>query len=150
MSRFPAPGVHLPRSIQFAPDGKLITYLQAEGKDPVLSLYAFDPATREAKVILRGSDLSKTSKPLTAAEELRRERQRMMAQGITGYQWAKRAKVMLVPFSGDVFLRAENGAITRLTETDAPEIDPRDLRDRRERGLRPRERAVHGRRRLPP
>src|SRR5262249_49126490 len=77
-----------------------------------------------AKVILRAGDLSKASKPISREEELRRERQRMMAEGITGYHWAKRAPVMLIPFAGDVFLRAEGGSVTRLTETAEPEIDP--------------------------
>jgi dipeptidyl-peptidase 4 len=124
ISRYPPPGVHLPRAIQYAPNGKLITYLQAEGKDPVLTLYALDLTTREAKVLLRGDDLAKTNKPISREEELRRERQRVMSQGITSYQWAKRAPVMLIPFAGDVFLRAEGGAVTRLTETPEAEIDP--------------------------
>ncbi len=124
MSRNPPPGVRFPRGVQYAPNGKLITYLQAEGKDPVLTLYAFDPATREAKVLLRGDDLAKSSTTISREEELRRERQRMMAQGITTYRWAERAPVMLIPFAGDIFLGAEGGAVTRLTETPEPEIDP--------------------------
>src|SRR5690349_10392378 len=47
ISRFPQPGVRLPRGIQYAPNGKVITYLQAEGKDPVLTLFALDLTTRE-------------------------------------------------------------------------------------------------------
>jgi dipeptidyl-peptidase-4 len=124
ISRYPKLGVHLPAKVQFSPDGKLITYLQQAPGSPEMTLFALDPATRATKTLLRASDLQKETKPLSREEELRRERQRLMAQGITAYKWAERAAVMLIPFGGDVYVRAESGAVTRLTETAEPEIDP--------------------------
>jgi dipeptidyl-peptidase-4 len=73
---------------------------------------------------LKAADLPGSSKPLSREEELRRERQRQRAGGIASYAWAKRANVMLIPSAGDVFVRGEDGKITRLTETNEPELDP--------------------------
>ncbi len=124
MVKMPEPGWNIPRAAMPSPDGKLVTYLASESGDMTMSLFAFDLATRSSKVLLRASDLPGASKPLSREEELRRERQRQRAMGIVSYQWAEKAPVMLLPAAGDVFVRALGGAITRLTETQEPELDP--------------------------
>lgn len=124
MVKMPEPGWNIPRMAMPSPDGKLVTYLASESGDMTMSLFAFDLATRTSKVLLRASDLPGSSKPLSREEELRRERQRQRAMGIVAYQWAEKAPVMLLPTSGDVFVRKAEGAITRLTETKEPELDP--------------------------
>ena len=123
LARFPPLGANAPQLIQFSPTGALITYLQKDPEDGRTALFAFDVATRRARLLVRAADLSKETKPVSREEELRRERQRKRIQGVTSYQWAKRAPKMLIPFAGDVFLRAEEGAVTRLTETPDAEID---------------------------
>lgn len=122
--KMPEPGWNIPRAAQPSPDGKLVTYLASESGDMTMSLFAFDLATRTSKVLLRAADLPGSSKPLSREEELRRERQRQKAMGIVAYQWAEKAPVMIVPSSGDVFVRQAAGTITRLTETKEPELDP--------------------------
>lgn len=125
LGRKPEVGQRSPRSIKYSPDGKLITYLQRESTGPELALFAFDVASRSARRLLGASDILKETAPLSREEELRRERQRQFARGVTSYEWAKRAPVMLIPLGGDLFVRAESGAITRLTDTPEPEIDPK-------------------------
>lgn len=124
MAQLPEPGLNLPRRVQYSPDGKLITYLQSEGTDQ-MSLFVFDLASKTSKVLLRAGDLVKQELPMSREEELRRERQRQKFFGITSFTWAKRAPVMMIPYAGDIFLRTEAGAVTRLTETKEPEIDPK-------------------------
>lgn len=124
MTRIPEPGWSVPRAVTASPDGKLITYLASETGDMTFSLFSLDPQTRATKVLLRAADLPGSSKPLSREEELRRERQRSRASGISSYTWAKRANVMLLPSAGDVFVRGEDGKISRLTETNEPELDP--------------------------
>jgi len=125
VARFPEPGWQVPRSVSYAPDGKLITYLQAESGGEEMALFAFDPASHASRVLVRGADLAKQKKPLSREEELRRERRRTRIQGVTDYRWARRANVMVIPFGGDLFLRDDKGAITQLTDSAEPEIDPR-------------------------
>jgi len=125
LGRKPEVGQRFPRAIKYSPDSKLITYLQRESTGPELSIFAFDVASRSARRLLGASDLMKETKPLSREEELRRERQRQFAKGVTSYEWAKRAPLMLVPFGGDLFVRSEKGDVTRLTETPEPELDPK-------------------------
>lgn len=125
LSKMPEPGWNVPRKFAASPDGKLVTWLASESGDMTYSLFAFDRATKTSRVLMRASELPGASKPLSREEELRRERQRSKAMGIATYEWAEKAPVMLVPGGGDIFVRAENGALKRLTETPDPEIDAR-------------------------
>ena len=125
LAKMPEPGWNIPRKFTASPDGKLVTWLASETGDMNYSLFAFDRSTKTSKVLLRASDLPGSSKPISREEELRRERQRTRATGISTYEWAEKAPVMVVPGGGDIFVRTENGALKRLTETPDPEIDPR-------------------------
>ena len=125
MARWPEPGGYVPRSIAFSPDGKWVTFLQSEKLDEENALYVFDRTTKQTRVLLRAADLAKESGPMSREEELRRERQRQKIKGITSYQWAKRAPVMVIPSGGDVFVRQADGKIVKLTNTPEPEIDAR-------------------------
>jgi dipeptidyl-peptidase 4 len=125
MSRFPEPGWQVPRSIAFAPDNKQITFLRSEGETEEMALWAYDRGAKTSKVILRAADLVAEDKPTSREEELRRERQRKRIAGITGYVWAKKAPLMVLPHGGDVFVRDGDAAVRRLTETKEPEIDPK-------------------------
>lgn len=125
MAKIPEPGLNLPRMGAYSPDGKLVTYLQLEPGTDAMALFALDLASKSTKLLVRAGDLAREAKPMSREEELRRERQRQKFSGITTYQWAKRAPVMLIPFGGDIFLRGEAGAVTRLTETPEPEVDPK-------------------------
>jgi dipeptidyl-peptidase 4 len=125
LAKMPEPGWNIPRKFASSPDGKLVTWLASESGDMTYSLFAFDRATKKTQVLLRASDLPGGSKPMSREEELRRERQRTRAMGISTYDWAEKAPVLLVPGGGDIFVRNEAGALKRLTETPDPEIDPR-------------------------
>lgn len=124
MGKTPEPGNSVPRGATWSPDGALLTYLASESGDETMSLFAFDVATGRSEVILRAADLG-ASRPLSREEELRRERQREKSEGIASHQWAKHAKVLLVPHAGDLFVLdfAKDAAPRRLTKTEAPELD---------------------------
>lgn len=134
MAKSPEPGWNVPRSVQHAPAGPgtergLITFLASESGDETMSLFAFDADTGKTEVMLRAKDLGDdTGAPMSREEELRRERQRDRNQGITSHVWAKQAKVLVLPYKGDIFVRdfvhEPTGAVRRLTKTAEPEIDP--------------------------
>lgn len=125
MARYPEPGWNVPRALAFSPDGRLVTFLQSESQNDVMALFAFDVTTRTTRVLMRANDLLGSARTMSREEELRRERQRQRAAGISSYAWAKNAPVLLVPLGGDLFVRTKDGAIERLTDTKEPELDPK-------------------------
>ena len=58
-------------------------------------------------------------------EQLRRERQRLRDTGITQYVRRGGADTVVFPIGGDLYLQRDGGPLQRLTETPAPEIDPK-------------------------
>ncbi len=129
IAAFPPPGWQIPRHAQRSPDGKLVTYLQSESGGEEMALWALDVQTKQHAVLLRAADLIDTGKPMSREEELRRERQRKRIAGVTAYEWAAEAPVMLLPLGGNVYVRGADGKISQLTDSDAPEIDPRICAD---------------------
>jgi dipeptidyl-peptidase-4 len=123
MAKFPEPGWDMPRAAQFSPDGKMVTFLASEKGGDEMALYAFDLGTKETRMLVKAADLLAETGPMSREEELRRERQRQRAQGITSYRWAKNRNRMLIPLGGDLFVRDEAGKIDRLTSTKPPELD---------------------------
>lgn len=129
IAAFPPPGWQIPRQVTVSPSGKLVTYLQAEKGGETMALFAFSLETHEHSVLVRASDIVASDRPMSREEELRRERQRKRIQGVTGYAWADHADVMLLPLGGNVYVRTPDGTIKQLTDSDAPEIDPKICAD---------------------
>ncbi len=124
MARYPEPGWQVPRSFSWSHDKSAVLFLMGKENSDVLALHRVDLATGEDRVLLTGESLSASTAPTSREEELRRERQRQRAKGITSYAKAGDNDALLVPFAGDLFL-SKDGTVTRLTETKEPEIDPK-------------------------
>jgi dipeptidyl-peptidase-4 len=122
IAKMPEPGQNVPRQAQHVPGGGAITFLSSEQGDQTMSLFSFDLATGKSEVILRAKELGGNTE-VSREEELRRERQRDRNEGITSHLWAKKAKVLLVPHAGDLYVREGAGNVKRLTKTPEPEID---------------------------
>ena len=125
MAVLPEPGWAVPRSVTFSPDKKSVAYLASENGTLEMALFAFDLEKRTSSVVVRARDLLATDKPLSREEELRRERMRERATGISSYVWAEGANAMVVPLGGDLFFRGPDGKTAQLTRTAEPEIDPK-------------------------
>lgn len=112
-----------PRGVKFSPDGTRVTYLErAESDASRRDLWAYDLRTNQAVMLLDSAEF--TAVPESEAERARRERQRIAETGVTEYVWDRQGKALLVPKSGDVWLKPLDGPIRRLTRTEAPETDP--------------------------
>lgn len=123
MGRYPEPGWKVPRSFRVLPDASRVLYLASESGDETLSLFAWDVAEGRASVLVRAADVASTA-PLSREEELRRERRRERAEGITSFRVARRAPVVVLAQGGDVLSYEIGGKVERLTRTPEPEIDP--------------------------
>ena len=157
----PGPDGELLREVTWRPDGGAVAFLAPASRDSVtdeevLALWLADPATGERRRLLGIEELlGGERQTFGEVEEALRERLRLSARGITSYQWSPDGGQILVPVSGDLYEYDAGGVTTRrLTDTPAPEFDPRyspdgtriafvrdgdlwllDVRDRTERRL---------------
>lgn len=137
MARYPEPGWQIPRAVRFTPERHEVTFLESESDTEEMALFVMplDKPGSAPVALLRGSDLAAQPKAASLAQELRDERQRKRITGITEYVWAKKADVLVVPYEGEIFVRAVSAGdgktdkAERITNTPDPEIDPQICAD---------------------
>ena len=124
IAKFPPPGMSVPVSFSFSPDDGLLTYLYGEDGSPVRKLYALDTNTGESKVIQAAAEPE--SDDLTIEEQLLRQRQRQLGQGIVRYSWANSGDVILIPAQSGVYVKdAAEAQVRRIVSAEAgPTLDP--------------------------
>src|SRR5262245_35391064 len=93
-----------PNSIKIVPDGSAVLFLRSGPRDNVQNLYEFDTKTGQEREILTAEQILKgAEEKLSAEEKARRERMRLSARGIAGYQLSENGAKILVPLSGRLF-----------------------------------------------
>ena len=124
IAKFPPPGMSTPVSFSFSPDDSLLTYLYGEGGSPVRKLYALDTQTGEPRVIQAAAEPE--SDDLTIEEQLLRQRQRQLGQGIVRYSWADSGDVILIPAQSGVYVKDGPEAPARrvVSAEGGPTLDP--------------------------
>lgn len=113
---YPLPGANAPASVQFSPDGRLITYLWSEAGTLIRQLWAHDLESGETRLLARAPAEGDTDATVSREEALRRERLRLRGFGITTYAWAKKTPVLLVPVLGELFSGGEDGRLRQLEQ----------------------------------
>jgi len=115
-----------PRQPKFSPDGRYLTLLRnREGDRERYDLWGFDIETREWRMLVDSEALG-TGRALSEDEKMQRERARVgNLTGIISYQWAKDGSGVLVPLDGDLYLARIDGGVTRLTDTEESELNPK-------------------------
>ena len=116
------------------PDGKLVLFLRAKsGREPSQSLYAFDVASKETRLLLSPEDALKGgSEQLSAEEKARRERQRISVGGFTAFSISKDSTMALLSLSGKVYvLTLANGNVRELATGEGGVVDPKFSPDSR-------------------
>src|SRR5579872_782322 len=115
VARLPRPGMVAPGSIAYAPDGLHVTYLYSERGDLTHDLWRMHMPTGRCEKWLAPPGDGVDERSVPREEALRRERQRIQNAGITHYQWAENANVLLLPIQ-DVVYRWRDGDLTRLVD----------------------------------
>lgn len=113
------------RGVSLSPDGELVAFLRSREDDvDVLDLWAAPTGEGEPFKLIDARALVPDAGELSEAEKARRERMRISARGVVEYEWDEQGRYILAPLEGDVFLaERDGGAVRRLTETEADEID---------------------------
>jgi dipeptidyl-peptidase-4 len=125
---FASPGLDgpAPRQVKLSPDGRYLTLLRNRADDRErYDLWGFDIDTREWRMLVDSKALG-SGRELSEDEKMQRERARVGSlKGIISYQWASDGAGVLVPLDGDLFLARLDGTVTRLTDTEGTEINPK-------------------------
>lgn len=113
------------RGVSLSPDGELVAFLRSREDDvDVLDLWAAPTGEGEPFKLIDAQALVPDAGELSEAEKARRERMRISARGVVEYEWDEQGRYILAPLEGDIFLaERDGGAVRRLTETEADEID---------------------------
>ncbi len=113
------------KGVSLSPDGELLAFLRSREDDVnVQDLWAVRTSGGEPFKLVDARALVPDAGELSEAEKARRERMRISARGVVDYAWDDQGRYVLVPLEGDVFLaNRADGAVRRLTETEADEID---------------------------
>ncbi|VAW34793.1 Dipeptidyl peptidase IV [hydrothermal vent metagenome] len=123
--QFPLPGLNIPGGMTFAPDGRFLTYLFADG-GMVRQLYAIDLETGTDRLFVSLGAAAVDEESLSLEEKLRRERLRQRELGITRYEWAAKTGQILLPLPDGLFVQdgIEGELRPLLTQPAAPILDP--------------------------
>ena len=124
IAKFPPPGMSTPVMFAFSPDDRLLTYLYGEDQSPIRQLYALDTDTGESRVIQVGGEPESTE--LTLEEQLLRQRQRQLGQGIVRYVWAEDGDLILIPAQSGAYVKegADSPARPVISADEGPVLNP--------------------------
>ena len=124
VARFPAPGFVAPGAFAFDPGDRLLTYLYSPEHTLSKQLFALDLSSGDRRQFL-ASRGGVTEQNISAAEALRRERQRQLATGVTSYQWADTGHRVLIPLPDGLYVQGGLDAPLRkiLDVQDQPALD---------------------------
>jgi len=102
----------IPAAFAFSPDDRLLTYLYGPEQSPIRQLYALDVETGKSRVIQ--ATVEPESEDLSIEEQLLRQRQRQLGQGIVRYGWAERDDLIQIPAGSGVYIKRGVYAPARL------------------------------------
>ena len=124
IAKFPPPGMSAPVMFAFSPDDSLLTYLHGEDQSPVRRLYALDTETGQSRVIQ--ASVEPESVELSLEEQLLRQRQRQLGQGIVRYSWSEGRDLILIPAQSGVYVKdgADSPARLVISNRDGPVQNP--------------------------
>jgi dipeptidyl-peptidase 4 len=109
----PAPGLAIPSDFAFSTDDRLLTNLASVDGTLTRQLVALDLATNQTTVLVDADSAGIAEDKLSIEEALRRERQRMLAVGVTSYAWATNRDRLVVPLGGGIYVQDGAGAPLR-------------------------------------
>lgn len=121
---YPLPGMNLPGSLTFSPDGTWLSYLHSSDGSLVRQLYGLHLETGETHKLADASAIGTTEENVSLAEALRRERLRQRELGITQYRWNQHGQ-LLIPLPAGLYIVDEPGGDLRLllATDEAPALD---------------------------
>ena len=115
-----------PRQAKLSPDGRYVTVLRNRTDDRErYDLWGYDRESGEWTMLVDSEKLG-SGRELSEDEKMQRERARVgNLKGIISYQWNSDGSGVMVPLDGDLYLAKLDGTVTRLTDTEESELNPK-------------------------
>ena len=125
--QFPLPGMNIPGSLTFSPDGLFLAYLFSADGGLVRQLYGFDLDAGTERLLVATPADTRREENFSLEEKLRRERLRQRELGITRYEWARKTSQILVPQPDGLYVqdRVDQPLRPLLVQSPSPLLDPR-------------------------
>lgn len=120
-----------PGRFVWTPDASSVLFLRSGARSFVNDLYVFDVAAGTERVLLTAEQvLQGGEETLSEEERARRERMRLAARGIAGFDLSPDGATILVPLSGRLFLvdrarAGQEGSVRELPSSAGYPVDPR-------------------------
>ncbi len=126
VARYPRPGMSVPGVVRFTPDSRAVTYVYSAEGNLIRSLWRFEIATGERRIIAGPPAASTSEAQLSREEELRRERARLRDLGVTSYEFAAKAarETLLIPGGGKLLAAIDGGEPAEIPGCEGA-LDPR-------------------------
>ncbi|WP_376696755.1 S9 family peptidase [Wenzhouxiangella sp. EGI_FJ10305] len=124
------------RQAELSPAGDRVTFLKAREDDRnLLDLWEYHVEDETMRVLVAADEVMSGEVELSAAEQARRERERIAdLRGIVDYRWSADGRFLLFPIGGNIFaldMEAEERAVRQLTDSEAFDTDPQIAPDGR-------------------
>ena len=117
-----------PSRVQVTADGSAVLFLRSRARDDSHDLFETDLATGRTRLLVRPGDLLEgKAEELSPEEKARRERQRIVDRGFSGFVLSPDGGAVLLSVSGRLFLlNRRTGAARTVTRAEAdPPLDAR-------------------------
>ncbi|MDX1705849.1 S9 family peptidase [Pseudidiomarina sp.] len=116
-----------PQQLRFAPRGNHISYLKGSVTQPdVYDLWLYSIRDDKHRLLVAAKELTQDPSQVSAAEQARRERQRIRADGIVEYHWSPDGQSLLFPLAGQLYLyNIATATTTTLTSSTMSATDAR-------------------------
>jgi dipeptidyl-peptidase 4 len=124
------------RQAELSPAGDRVTFLKGREDDRnLLDLWEFHVEDGQSRVLVAADAVVAEEVELSAAEQARRERERIAdLRGIVDYRWSGDGRFLLFPIGGNIYLldmQAEEREVRQLTDSEAFDTDPQIAPDGR-------------------
>ena len=93
-----------PQEGKWSPDGKLYTYILRSPDGAEGNLWALDPETGQARILIDNAGLSRLNPSIDRTISDERERERLMRYSVAGYFWSPDSSAILFSSAGRLYL----------------------------------------------
>ncbi len=114
-----------PESLEWAPDGSRVAFVQRDDSGEKGALYYVDPAHPEPAVLVSSGKLASLAPPISTIKD-ERQKEAMQRYSVAAYHWSPDSRKLLFDSMGQLWLYSlDNGIGVQLTSSNDASVDPK-------------------------